>query len=184
MCPHQREGCRERVTIPAMLKQRIYVNVVGFTDTERHALNTVFRLSEEREVGYAPWVPSSNGSARMVMNAEVALVDGDSAEAVLSQAKAMPVGQRLIWVGSQPPNHAWRVWERPIRWADVVHDLDAVFAAKQADSGFLDFDVTSPQPLFLDSGQPLPELRRALLVGIKGKNLLALRASLATSLGS
>ncbi|MEX1167832.1 MAG: hypothetical protein WEK74_13380 [Hydrogenophaga sp.] len=161
-----------------MLKQRIYVNVVGFTDTERHALNTVFRLSEDGEVHYVPREPSLKGSAPMLMNAEVALVDGDSAEAVLSQAKALPVGQRLIWVGSDPPPHAWRVWSRPIRWADVVHDLDAVYAAKQADSGFVDFDVSSPQPLFLDSGQPAPALRRALLVGVRGKDLLALRASL------
>jgi hypothetical protein len=164
-----------------MLKQRIYVNVVGFTDTERHALNTVFRLSADREVCYAPWVPSASGSAPMVMSAEVALVDGDSAEAVLSHARALPAGQRLIWVGSRAPAHAWRVWERPIRWADVLHDLDAVFAAKQADSGFLDFDITRPQSLFLDLDEPAPVLRRALLVGAKGKDLLALRAQLATA---
>lgn len=161
-----------------MLKQRIYVNVVGFTDTERHALNTIFRLSADREIQYAPWVPSSKGAAPMLMNAEVALVDGNSAEAVLSHAKAMPVGQRLIWVGSDAPSHAWRVWDRPIRWADVLHDLDAAFAARQADSGFLDFDVTSPQPLFLDSGEAAPHVRRALLVGTKGKDLLALRNNL------
>lgn len=162
-----------------MLKQRIYVNVVGFSDVERHALNTVFRLSADREVHYAPWVPSDGlGDTPRVMNAEVALVDGESAEAVLSQAKAMPVGQRLIWVGSDPPAHAWRVWQRPIRWADVVHDLDAVFAAKQADSGFLDFDVTSPQPLFLDSGEPVPDLRRALVVSSHGKDLVTLRTHL------
>ncbi|AOW13182.1 hypothetical protein LPB72_07110 [Hydrogenophaga crassostreae] len=162
-----------------MLKQRIYVNVVGFSDVERHALNTVFRLSAERDVRYAPWVPSdAKGDTPVLMNAEVALVDGDSAEAVLSQAKALPIGQRLIWVGSDPPDHAWRVWQRPMRWAEVLHDLDAVFAARQADSGFLDFDVTSPQPLFLDSGEQVPDLPRALLVGAKGSDLLALRTSL------
>lgn len=161
-----------------MLKQRIYVNVVGFTDTERHALNTVFRLSSDREVHYAPWVPSAKGAAPMVMNAEVALVDGDSAEAVLSHAKALPAGQRLIWVGSHAPAHAWRVWERPIRWAEVLHDLDAVFAAKQADSGFVDFDITRPQSLFLDLDVLAPVTRRALLVGVKGNDLKALRAQL------
>ena len=40
-----------------MLNQRIYVSVVGFSDVERHALNTIFRLSEDRDVSYAPWVP-------------------------------------------------------------------------------------------------------------------------------
>lgn len=165
---------------PPMLKQRIYVNVVGFTDKERHALNTVFRLSDDanREVRYAPWVPSLKSTAATGMHAEVVLVDGDSAEAVLSHAKAMPAGQRLIWVGSHAPEHAWRVWDRPIQWASVLHDLDAAFAAKQADSGFLDFDVSIPQPLFLDSGEPAPKVRRALLVGAKGKDLLALRSHL------
>ena len=167
--------------MPSMLKQRIYVNVVGFSDVERHALNTLFRLSADREVQYVPWVPSANGGGPVLMNAEVVLVDGDSAEAVLSHAKAMPVGQRLIWVGADGPAHAWRVWQRPIRWADVLHDLDAVFAARQADSGFLDFDVSIPQPLFLDSGEPAPDIRRALLAGAKGKDLLVLRTHLAAA---
>jgi hypothetical protein len=167
------------LTIQAMEMQRIYVSVVGFTDVERHALNTLFRLSEGREVRYVPWVPLHGGDGPvMTLTAEVALVDGDSAEAVLFHAKAARQGQRLIWVGSDAPDHAWRVWDRPIRWADVLHDLDAAFAAKQADSGFLDFDVTSPQPLFLDTGEPAPPTRRALLVGVKGPDLTALRAQL------
>jgi hypothetical protein len=163
-----------------MHKQRIYVNVVGFSDVERHALNTVFRLSAERDVQYEPWIPSEGqGDVSRMMNAEVVLVDGDSAEAVLSQARAMPAGQRLIWVGANPPRHAWRVWRRPIRWADVVNDLDAVFAAKQADSGFLDLDISSPQPLSLSSGEAGPEVRRALLVGVEGGDLSEVRSQLA-----
>ena len=66
-----------------MDKQRIYVHVVGFSDVERHALNTVFRLSEERELAYAPWAPlSAPGVQPSNFLAEVILVDGASAEAV------------------------------------------------------------------------------------------------------
>jgi len=166
--------------MPAMQKQRIYVGVVGFSDMERHALNTVFRLSEERELSYAPWVPMmAPGAKSPTMGAEVMLVDGDSAEAVLSHAKAMPAGQRLIWVGPGAPAHAWRVMERPIRWASVLHDLDAVFAARQADSGFLDLDVTRPAPLDLDLESSPEPVRRALLVGLSGQDRLALRSQLA-----
>jgi hypothetical protein len=161
-----------------MLKQRIYVNVVGFSDVERHALNTVFRLSEDREVQYSPWVPPARASAPSMVQADVTLVDGDSVEAVLSHARAAPAGQRLIWVGKGAPAYAWRILKRPMRWAEVLHDLDSVFAARQADSGFLDFDVTSPQPLFLESGEPAPAVKRALLVGAKGQDLQALRAQL------
>ena len=65
-----------------MVKQRIHVQVVGFSDVERHALNTVFRLSEERELSYAPWVPlTAPGVQAPTRLAEVALVDGDAAEA-------------------------------------------------------------------------------------------------------
>ena len=29
--------------------ERVFVKVAGFSDAERHALNTLFRLSEQRE---------------------------------------------------------------------------------------------------------------------------------------
>lgn len=160
-----------------MLKQRIYVNVVGFTDVERHALNTVFRLSEERELSYAPWVPlTAPGTQPLTMNAEVALVDGDSAEAVLTHAKELPSGQRLIWVGSDAPAHAWRVLSRPIQWSVVLDDLDAVYAARLVDSGFLDLDITAPAPLELDTGTAQ---KRALLIGVGQQELAVFRARLA-----
>lgn len=165
-----------------MEKQRIFVGVVGFSDVERHALNTIFRLSEERALSYAPWVPlEAPGAKPPTQGADVMLVDGESAEAVLSHAREMPTGRRLIWVGSGAPAHAWRVMSRPIQWASVLHDLDAVCAARQADSGFLDLDVTRPAPLDLDLGldaSPAPE-RRALLVGLGAQDRLALRAQLA-----
>lgn len=146
-----------------MVKQRIHVQVVGFSDVERHALNTVFRLSEERELSYAPWVPlTAPGAPAPTRLAEVVLVDGDAAEAVLSHARETPQGQRLIWVGPQAPAHAWRVLQRPIQWAAMLNDLDAVFAARQLDSGFLDLDVTQPGALEADS---TPPNRRALIVG-------------------
>lgn len=163
-----------------MQKQRIFVGVVGFSDVERHALNTVFRLSETRDLSYAPWVPLvAPGAKPPVAGAEVMLVDGESAEAVLSHAKLMPTGQRLIWVGPGAPAHAWRVLDRPIHWASVLHDLDAVYAARQADSGLLDLDVTRPAPLDLDLGSSPEPARRALLVGLSGQERLTLRAQLA-----
>ena len=107
-----------------MQKQRVLVSVVGFSDVERHALNTVFRLSQSRDLSYAPYVPlTAPGVAAPKGVSEVALVDGESAEAVLSHAKEMPTGQRLIWVGKDAPEHAWRVMDRPIDWAAVRRDF-------------------------------------------------------------
>lgn len=162
-----------------MLKQRIYVSVVGFSDVERHALNTIFRLSDDREVSYAPWAPLvAPGAQTALMAAEVLLVDGQSAEAVLAHAKETPTGQRLIWVGPDAPEHAWRVMQRPIQWAHVLHDLDAVYAARQADSGYLDLDFTSPAPLDGSAADAQPvTTRRALLVStdLAEQELLRLR---------
>lgn len=163
-----------------MPKQRIFVSVVGFTDVERHALNTVFRLSEEREPCYTLWSPLvATGTTSLMAHADVALVDGESAEAVLAQAKALPQGQRLIWVGSGAPDHAWRVMERPIQWAEVLDDLDAVFAAQQMDSGLLDLDITEPAPLESDADNAARPLKRALLVGSAQDERTYLRSRLA-----
>ena len=40
--------------------KRVFVKVFGFDDVERHALNTVFRLSETRPVAYALWLLPGN----------------------------------------------------------------------------------------------------------------------------
>ena len=37
----------------------VFVKVVGFRDVERHALNTLFRLSMERPTTYALWTPEA-----------------------------------------------------------------------------------------------------------------------------
>lgn len=146
-----------------MVKKRICVQVVGFSDVERHALNTLFRLSEDNDLTYSPCEsPAGEGGEPAPSRAEVLLVDGQCAEAVLYHAKALPQGQRLIWVGANPPSHAWRVLTRPIQWAALVHDLDTVHAAHQADSGLLDLDVSRPAELAPGS---MPAFRRALLVG-------------------
>lgn len=154
----------------------IFVSVVGFSDVERHALNTVFRLSEERDLVYTLWSGVSvAGEAAVPAMAPVLLVDGSCAEAVLYHAKPVPAGQRLIWVGDDPPEHAWRVLRRPLIWRELVHDLDTVFAAQQADSGLIDLDVTTPAELSPgeSAGDPV---RRALLAGLgAGDRLLVVR---------
>lgn len=153
----------------------VLVKVVGFSDVERHALNTVFRLSREREVSYAPWV----GGQPANEHPAVLLVDGSCAEAVLASARAPREGQRLIWVGDDAPEHAWRVLSRPIAWAELLHDLDAVFAATQSDFGLLDLDVTQPAPLDIEVGDfPSTAMRRALVVGVGAEEGLYLRTRL------
>ena len=154
-----------------MLNLCIHVGVVGFSDVERHALNTIFRLSEEREVAYAPWVPLvAQGTGISVTGPEVVLVDGESAEAVLFHARPSPEGQRVIWVGDDAPEHAWRVLTRPMSWSSLLEDLDAVYAARQVDSGLLVLDITSPGGLEDLQDRPGVSNRRALLVGLDAED--------------
>lgn len=163
----------------------IGVSVVGFSDVERHALNTIFRLSQERDLTYAPWMPlSAPGVTPPLGEAPVLLVDGDSAEAVMVQVReTLPPGQRLIWIGDDPPHHAWRVQQRPIDWAALLQDLDAVFAAHRVDSGLLDLDITEPAPLGpgldLDLSGVIVVARRALVVGASADEAVYLKTRLA-----
>ena len=127
--------------------KRIFVKVFGFSDVERHALNTVFRLSETRPTAYALWVESAPDAA------EIALIDGDNWEAALELANPAHDSLKLIWVGDQAPVRASLVVARPLQWAAVIDGMDALLAATDADPrADLDNDsnaATEPAPLEL-----------------------------------
>ncbi len=101
---------------------RIFVKVSGFTDAERHALNTVFRLSEGRSTVYALW------TALAPEPAAVALIDGDSWEATLELANPANDSLQLIWVDDNPPPRAALVLRRPLQWSAVLEGLDRLLA--------------------------------------------------------
>ncbi len=137
--------------------RRIFVRVFGFSDVERHALNTVFRLSESRPVVYALWNEDAPEKA------QAALVDGDSWEATVELANPGNDKLSVIWVGERPAGNAALVFERPLQWAAIVEGLDRLFVplasvpAVQAyavpgpePAAALDFDVSAPLPLDLD----------------------------------
>lgn len=114
--------------------KRILIRVTGFTNVERHALNTMFRLSQDpqagRTVSYEPWVEGYPDPPSM------ALVDGASGGAAqeLSELHHEPnVG--LIWVGMVTPAKAWRTFQRPLRWPDVLTAMDLYFAGNQGSQG-------------------------------------------------
>lgn len=119
--------------------QRIYIKVVGFSDEERHALNVVFRLSEQCRTMYQLWTPQAAEPAR------VALLDGQSWEARVEAASPLHRDLRLLWVGPNPPAEAFRSFQRPIAWPEVIGGLDALFepgaqadASREPDSAMSD----------------------------------------------
>jgi CheY-like chemotaxis protein len=152
------------------MAQRVFVKVLGFTDVERHALNTVFRLSEESDPAYTLWMPDAPEAAQL------ALIDGESYEARLEMESPGMEGLRLIWVGAAAPEDAWRTYQRPISWPDVIRSMDELFAPVEALDFDLDADSAGPATL-----PPEPEAprKRALIASGDRNERLYLRAKLA-----
>ena len=125
--------------------QRVFVRVVGFSDAERHALNTLFRLSRDKDAGrthsYEPWLDDGPEAARL------ALIDGSHASAAqeLNELRHNP-DMGLIWVGSVSPAHAWRTFSRPLRWPEVVGAMDAYFAPPLSHPLPLDVNLSKDGP--------------------------------------
>lgn len=123
--------------------KRIFVKVFGFSDVERHALNTVFRLSESRPLVYSLWTPEAPEKA------QVAMLDGDSWEASVELANPVNDQLKLVWVGERAPSKAWLAFPRPLQWAAIISGMDSVYAPASLVSiaQELDFDVSAPAPL-------------------------------------
>jgi CheY-like chemotaxis protein len=151
------------------MAQRVFVKVVGFTDVERHALNTVFRLSEEGDPAYALWMPDAPDSPQL------ALIDGESYEARLEMESPATAGLKLIWVGAAWPDHAWRTFQRPLSWPDVVTSMDELFAPPQV----LDFDLDGDSGPATRPPEPEAPQKRALIASADRGERLYLRAKLA-----
>lgn len=152
------------------MAQRVFVKVVGFSAAERHALNTVFRLSEERDIMYSLWLPGAPEPPRLL------LLDGESAEAAAELRSGGAAAARLVWIGLDAPPHAWCVFRRPIAWSDVIHATDAFFGSSEA----LDVDL-GPGTDAMDTlpPAPLPPPRRVLIASADREQRLYLRARLA-----
>lgn len=154
------------------MTQRVFIRVIGFSDVERHALNTVFRLSERRETEYAPWTAASP------QEPQLALIDGQSYEALMELASPGNAHLKLIWIGPVAPPGAWRCFDRPITWPEVVQAMDELFATAAAIDFDIDPDFDGNGP---DTQPPEPEgpAKRALIASADRDHRLYLRARLA-----
>lgn len=148
------------------MSERIFIKVVGFTDVERHALNTVFRLSEQRDIAYALWMPDAPAAPQL------ALIDGHSEAARTALGKTADAAEpKLIWVGEAAPAHAGRVFERPLQWPAVVLAMDELFGATSDLD--LDFDA-------LETDAAASAAKRVLVVDALFEDRLYLRTKLAS----
>ena len=153
------------------MTQRVFIKVVGFTDVERHALNTVFRLSEERETAYSLWAPDAP------QKPQLALLDGHTYEARLEAESPANRKLKIVWIGDDPPENAWRSFPRPMVWTEVVQSMDQLFAPAD-----LDFDIEFEESASGPDTQPsqLEEpAKRALIASPDLNERLYFRAKLA-----
>ncbi len=143
----------------------VFVKVVGFRDVERHALNTVFRVSAEQPTCYALWTPESP------VMPHIALIDVESYAAGMALASpGLNPHLKLICVGEGAPQRAWRVFPRPINWAAILHCMDLLFAQTGVDIGIgAEDEVSTVIP---------PGVRQTLLVEPIRDDRLYLRARL------
>ena len=146
------------------MAQRIYVKVVGLSDEERHALNTVFRLSEQCRTMYQLWTPQAAEPAK------VALLDGLSWEARVEAESPLHRDLRVLWVGPNAPEDAFRSFERPIAWPEVIQAFDEIFEPRDG----LDFDLGEAE-----GPDSVMSQKQALIVSADRDERLYLRARLA-----
>jgi CheY-like chemotaxis protein len=104
------------------MAQRFFIKVVGFSDEERHALNTVFRLSEQCSTMYQLWSPEAPEGPGMI------LLDGDSYEARVEAEAPTNQDQRMLWIGANAPATVGRAVARPFAWQQVLQAMDALFS--------------------------------------------------------
>ncbi len=144
----------------------VYVKVIGFRDVERHALNTVFRLSQDRSSNYVLW------SAESPQQPHLVLLDTDSYEGGLAlESPGFNKHLKLIAVGERSPEGAWRAFARPINWTAVVHAMDQLFAGATGS----DIDLETGE---VAQGIAPPGVRQSLLVDPSRDRRMYLRARL------
>lgn len=155
------------------MAEQVFVKVLGFDDAERHALNTVFRLSETGPVHYLLWAPGAPAAPQL------ALVDGQSYEAQLVLGLQQDAAPHLVWVGDNPPADALRTFSRPLHWPHVVQAMDSLFGVlpdMDLDLGDAAWPDTAP-PVMAEQDTARPR-RRVLIINPDAQERLYLRARL------
>lgn len=156
------------------MAEPVFIKVVGFNDVERHALNTVFRLSEHRQTAYVLWSPQAPQPPRL------ALVDGQTYQGRLEAESMRDPQVKLVWIGPEAPANAWRSFRRPLSWPVVVQAMDEIFVppATQDLGVDLDFDLDA-EGIFPDEVQRPQGTKRALIASAHREDRLYFRARLA-----
>lgn len=147
----------------------VWVRVIGFSVDERHAIQTMLHLSEDFGVRFKWWQPG------YLLSPNVVLIDADSHEAELqihspafnSQTKSLVIGRGMVVAG------AWKVFDRPLDWAQIRHELDTLFVTPR-----LDIDLYTPEEFAPTEAMIPPGYKTALIIGLEREEQFYLKARL------
>ena len=150
------------------MRPSVYVKVIGFRDVERHALNTLFRLSAAQPTSYALWTPE------VPVAPQLALIDLDVYQAGLEvTSPELNSNLKMICIGHGAPANAWCSFERPLHWPDVVNAMDSLFTPVEKLDDGIDFGNDD------SVGRVPPGFKVSLLVDPSREDRLYLQARLA-----
>ncbi len=129
------------------------VRVVGFSNAERHALNSLLRISQQRSPSYDVWTPESHDLPSLL------LLDEWHPDAhTLAQQHHGDHDLKILWVGDESHIFAWRNYKRPMSWVTILQGMDDAVDVKNyhlnsdfGESDTMDFDISAP-----DAGQFIP----------------------------
>lgn len=97
------------------------IRVIGLTDTERHAFNSVVRLSQGRNPSYTIWQP---GDGRP----DILLLDGEHADSAKVAQSNRNQPDHMIWLGDGVPDFVHYSLQRPLQWMMVLQQMDTLIA--------------------------------------------------------
>lgn len=119
-------------SVPVRVSSRFRVALEGFTDFERDALTSFFRLAMRRVPTYLPAATPEQSDFLVVDTGHAAAVEMVLAAGRLSDT---------VFVGTAPPAGATACLKRPIDPMHIVRELDLLVAARGAPAAFEPADV-------------------------------------------
>lgn len=144
------------------------IRVIGLTDTERHAFNSVVRLSQGRNPSYTIWQP---GDGRP----DILLLDGqhEDSNKVAQSNRDQP--EHMIWLGRDVPEFVHYSLQRPLQWMAVLQQMDTVIACHASTMPPSDFVSTqAPEETVPSFQSTLPQSAAGVADALDSRSPIAL----------
>lgn len=152
----------------------VWVKVVGFSNEERHAIQTMLRLSHDGNVRLR-WWSAQNGVAPHLV-----LLDSESLAGDLEmQMPSFNPSTKTIVVGKEggAVPGMWCRFERPLDWARILQEFEALFLLNGMQAPLHEPGDSSSTGV--EEYCVPPGYKSALIVGLKREDQMYLKARLA-----